>query len=69
MALNDSIATHIGYNAQKYLNSKSKKYRFPLKRLNFSKNNFLTEIGWENIFNNFIFHPKVYLIELNLTST
>ncbi|CAD8178052.1 unnamed protein product [Paramecium octaurelia] len=69
MALNDSIATHIGHNAQKFLNSKAQQYRFPLKRLNFSKNNFLTEIGWENIFNNFIFHPKVNLIELNLTST
>ncbi|CAD8091818.1 unnamed protein product [Paramecium primaurelia] len=69
MALNDVIANNISHNALKYLNSKSSDFKFPLKRLNFSKNNFLTEIGWKDIFNNFIFHPKVYLIELNMTST
>ncbi|CAD8110606.1 unnamed protein product [Paramecium sonneborni] len=69
MALNDGIAKNISYNAQKYLNSKSSDYQFPLKRLNFSKNNFLTEKGWTDIFNNFIFHPKVFLVELNMTST
>lgn len=69
MALNDGIANNISYNALKYLNSKSKDFQFPLKRLNFSKNNFLTDIGWKDIFNHFIFHPKVFLIELNMTST
>lgn len=69
MALDDASSGYIAHQAHRYLNSKSEHYKFPLKTLNFSKNNFLTEKGWKNILNNFIFHPRVDLVELNLTST
>lgn len=29
----------------------------------------MTHVGWDNLFRNFFFHPKVYLEELNMIST
>ncbi|CAK88506.1 unnamed protein product (macronuclear) [Paramecium tetraurelia] len=69
MAINDLITEYIVENALNYLNKKPKNFKLPVKKINFSQNNSLTKIGWQNIFENFFLHPKVDLIELNMIST
>ncbi|CAD8086825.1 unnamed protein product [Paramecium primaurelia] len=69
MAINDLITEYIVENALNYLNRKPKNFKLPVKKINFSQNNSLTQSGWKNIFDNFFLHPKVDLIELNMIST
>ncbi|CAD8121707.1 unnamed protein product [Paramecium sonneborni] len=69
MALNDLKTRYIVNEALLFFSKKSSDYKFNLKKINFSQNNSLTHLGWQNLFKNFFFHPKVYLEELNMIST
>ncbi|CAK60705.1 unnamed protein product (macronuclear) [Paramecium tetraurelia] len=69
MALNDLKTRYLIAEALQFFSKKPSNYKFNVKKVNFSQNNSLTHLGWQNLFKNFFFHPKVYLEELNMIST
>ncbi|CAD8095982.1 unnamed protein product [Paramecium primaurelia] len=69
MALNDLKTRYIIAEALQFFSKKPQNYKFNVKKINFSQNNSLTHLGWQNLFKNFFFHPMVYLEELNMIST
>lgn len=69
MSMTDPIVDMILAKSNRYFNSKSSSYVYPVKKLNYSLNTALTADGWKRISEEFFFHPKVELEELNLNST
>lgn len=63
MGIGDKQAKFICDNCRKYKN------KLNLKRLNFFQNNALTDEGWREISEDFLFHDNLDLEELNLLST
>ncbi|CAD8043825.1 unnamed protein product [Paramecium primaurelia] len=69
MALTDASTEIITKNARTYFASKPNRYVYQVKRLSFSHNGSLTHKGWLDVAQNLFFHPKVELLELNISDT
>ncbi|CAK55641.1 unnamed protein product (macronuclear) [Paramecium tetraurelia] len=69
MALTDASTEIITKNARTYFASKPSGYVYQVKRLSFSYNGSLTHKGWLDVSQNLFFHPKVELLELNISDT